>query len=68
MSLEKQIESLNIELKELHGIVVDTQLAFINFQEEVNSRFNAAQEQVALINDEEKSASLIFSGVITASR
>ena len=47
MSLDNKVELLNIEIKELRGIIAETEKAFANFQEEVNARFRAAQEQTA---------------------
>ncbi|MDQ7883737.1 hypothetical protein [Atlantibacter hermannii] len=47
MSLDNKVELLNIEIKELRGIIAETEKAFANFQEDVNARFKAAQEQTA---------------------
>lgn len=47
MSLDNKVELLNIEIKELRGIIAETEKAFANFQEGVNARFKAAQEQTA---------------------
>ena len=72
MSLDNKVELLNIEIKELRGIIAETEKAFANFQEDVNARFKAAQEQTAsyelkkgLDYDEERDRLLDIAATLT---
>ncbi len=64
MSLDNKVELLNIEIKELRGIISETEKAFVNFQEDVNARFKAAQEQTAIEIKKDDGATAVRLGKI----